>query len=92
MTAGKKAYMWFGPKPRVLIRDPELIKDILSRPNEFQRPQHEPLRDSIVSGLVVSEGEKWTKHRHIINPAFHLDSIKVGSFLFPNKKYLHVNC
>nr|ADO16184.1 cytochrome P450 mono-oxygenase [Artemisia annua] len=73
---GKKVYMWFGPKPRVLIRDPQLIKDILSRPNEFQRPQHEPLRDSIVGGLVVSEGEKWTKHRHIINPAFHLDSIK----------------
>ncbi|GJY68095.1 putative secologanin synthase [Tanacetum coccineum] len=73
---GKKVYIWFGPKPRVFIRDPELIKDILSRPGEFQRPQHEPLRDSIIGGLVVSEGEKWTKHRHIINPAFHLESIK----------------
>ncbi|GKD67342.1 cytochrome P450 CYP72A219 [Tanacetum coccineum] len=73
---GKKVYIWFGPKPRVLIRDPQLIKDILSRPDEFQRPQHEPLRDSIAGGLVVSEGEKWTKHRHIINPAFHLESIK----------------
>ncbi|PWA71553.1 disease resistance protein (TIR-NBS-LRR class) [Artemisia annua] len=72
---GKKVYIWFGPKPRVFVRDPELIKDILSRPGEFQRPQHEPLRDSIIGGLAASEGEKWTKHRHIINPAFHLENV-----------------
>nr|GEX94659.1 cytochrome P450 CYP72A219-like [Tanacetum cinerariifolium] len=66
----------FGPKPRVFIKDPELIKDISSRPGEFQRPQHEQLKDSIIGGLAASEGEKWTKHRHIINPAFHLESIK----------------
>ncbi|KAM0029172.1 putative secologanin synthase [Helianthus debilis subsp. tardiflorus] len=73
---GKKTYIWFGPTPRVYVADPELIKEILSRPNEFQRPQHEPLRDSVIGGLVVSEGHKWAKHRHIINPAFHLESIK----------------
>lgn len=72
------SYTWFGPKPRVYVLDPELIKEILLRPNEFQRPQHEPLRDSIIGGLVVSEGQKWAKHRQIINPAFHLESIKVG--------------
>ncbi|KAI3755711.1 hypothetical protein L1987_55517 [Smallanthus sonchifolius] len=69
---GKKSYVWFGPSPRVYVMDPELIKEILSRPNEFQRPHQEPLRDSITGGLLVSEGPKWTKHRHIINPAFHL--------------------
>ncbi|KAI3755712.1 hypothetical protein L1987_55518 [Smallanthus sonchifolius] len=73
---GKKFYTWFGPKPRVFVADPELIKEILSRPNEFQRPDREPLRDSIIGGLAVSEGEKWAKHRQIINPAFHLESIK----------------
>ncbi|XP_076960111.1 cytochrome P450 CYP72A219-like [Bidens hawaiensis] len=73
---GKKFYIWFGPKPRVYVNDPELIKEILTRPEEFQRPQHEALRDSIIGGLVVLEGEKWAKHRHIINPAFHLESIK----------------
>nr|XP_043628733.1 cytochrome P450 CYP72A219-like [Erigeron canadensis] len=73
---GKKSYVWFGPNPRIYVMDPELIKEILSRPDEFQRPKQEPLRDSIIGGLVVSEGQKWTKHRHIINPAFHLESIK----------------
>ncbi|KAK9077433.1 hypothetical protein SSX86_005770 [Deinandra increscens subsp. villosa] len=73
---GKKSYVWFGPNPRVYVMDPELIKEILSRPNDFQRPYKEPIRDSITGGLLVSEGPKWTKHRHIINPAFHLESIK----------------
>ncbi|KAJ0774111.1 putative 11-oxo-beta-amyrin 30-oxidase [Helianthus annuus] len=66
---GKKSYIWFGPTPRAYVADPELIKEILLRPNEFRRPQHEPLRDSIIGGLVVSEGHKWAKHRHIINPS-----------------------
>ncbi|KAF5814703.1 putative secologanin synthase [Helianthus annuus] len=73
---GKKSYIWFGPSPRVYVMDPELIKEILSRPNDFQRPQKEPVRDSITGGLLLSEGPKWTKHRRIINPAFHLESIK----------------
>ncbi|MFS7921659.1 putative 11-oxo-beta-amyrin 30-oxidase [Helianthus anomalus] len=61
--------------------DPELIKEILSRPKDFQRPQKDPVRDSITGGLLVSEGPKWTKNRRIISPAFHLESIKV-CFLF----------
>ena len=59
--------------------DAELIKDILSRPNEFQKPHPEPIRDSVVGGLLVSEGDKWTKHRQLINLAFHLENIKVSA-------------
>ncbi|KAK9077436.1 hypothetical protein SSX86_005773 [Deinandra increscens subsp. villosa] len=73
---GKKSYIWFGPNPRMYITDPELIKKILSRPNDFQKPHPEPIRDSITGGLLISEGHKWIKHRQIINPAFHLDNIK----------------
>ncbi|XP_024960755.1 cytochrome P450 CYP72A219-like [Cynara cardunculus var. scolymus] len=73
---GKRSFMWFGPTPRIYITDPELIKEILWRPNEFQKPHPEPIRDSIIAGLLASEGRKWTKHRQIINPAFHLQNIK----------------
>ena len=78
--AGEKSFIWLGPNPRMYIRDPELIKEILLRPDEFQKPHPEPFRDSIVGGLVVAEGHKWTKHRKIITPAFNLQNLKVGIF------------
>nr|XP_043613754.1 cytochrome P450 CYP72A219-like [Erigeron canadensis] len=73
---GEKSFVWFGPHPRVYVRDPELIKEVLSKPNEFQKPP-EPLRDSIFGGLLVAEGHKWTKHRRIIDPAFNLQNLKI---------------
>ncbi|XP_023762804.1 cytochrome P450 CYP72A219 [Lactuca sativa] len=75
-TYGEKSFLWLGPNPRVYIRDPELIKEILLRPNEFQKPHPEPFRDSIIGGLLITEGHKWSKHRKIINPAFNLQNLK----------------
>ncbi|XP_076941705.1 cytochrome P450 CYP72A219-like [Bidens hawaiensis] len=74
---GEKSFIWLGPTPRVYIRDPELIKEILLRSDEFQKPHPEPFRDSIVQGLLVTEGDKWIKHRKIINPAFNLQNLKI---------------
>ncbi|PWA98032.1 cytochrome P450 [Artemisia annua] len=74
---GEKSFIWLGPNPRMYIRDPELIKEILLRPDEFQKPHPEPFRDSIVGGLLVAEGHKWTKHRKIITPAFNLQNLKI---------------
>ncbi|KAJ0545453.1 putative secologanin synthase [Helianthus annuus] len=74
---GEKSFIWFGPTPRMYIRDPELIKEILLRPDEFQKPHPEPFRDSIVRGLLVTEGDKWIKHRKIINPAFNFQNLKI---------------
>lgn len=81
-VTGKKSYIWFGPNPRIFIMDPELIKEILSRPDEFQKPHPEAFRDSIVGGLVISEGHKWETHRQIISPAFNVESMKVSVDVF----------
>jgi len=35
----------------------------------------------IASGIVSHEGERWSKHRKIINPAFHLEKVKVSFLL-----------
>jgi cytochrome P450 len=70
--------MWFGPKPRVNISDPELIKDILNKNYDFPKPHTNPLVKLLAYGLVSLEGEQWSKHRKIINPAFHLEKLKAS--------------
>ncbi|KAK3011391.1 hypothetical protein RJ639_012461 [Escallonia herrerae] len=73
---GENSVMWFGPNPRLTIGDPELMKEILSKPDVFQKIHPEPLTDIIAGGLLTSEDEKWANHRKIINPAFHLGKLK----------------
>ncbi|XP_045801116.1 cytochrome P450 72A68-like isoform X3 [Trifolium pratense] len=74
---GKNSFMWFGPVPRVNISDPELIKDVLNKNYDFPKPQSNPLVKLLAYGLVSLEGEQWSKHRKIINPAFHLEKLKI---------------
>ena len=57
--------------------EPELIRDILLKSNVFQKPPPHPLGKLLVSGLVTLEGERWAKRRKNINPAFHLEKLKV---------------
>jgi cytochrome P450 len=70
--------MWFGPTPRVNIMNPEQLKDVLSKISNFQKIGGTPLTKLLVSGLAQYEAEKWAKHRKIINPAFHLEKLKVS--------------
>ncbi|KAH0660560.1 hypothetical protein KY289_029308 [Solanum tuberosum] len=73
---GKKCFTWMGPKPQVLIMDPELIKEVLSKIYLYQKPHGNPLGSLFVKGLVSYEKDKWAKNRKIINPAFHLEKLK----------------
>ncbi|XP_044472543.1 cytochrome P450 CYP72A219-like [Mangifera indica] len=74
---GKNSFIWVGPIPRVTIMNPEKIKDIFSRLDDFHKPQGNPLAKYLATGLAVYEGKKWAKHRRIIQPAFHLDKLKL---------------
>ncbi|XP_031287782.1 cytochrome P450 CYP72A219-like, partial [Pistacia vera] len=75
---GQNSFMWFGPVPRVTIMDPDQIKEIFTRINEFPKPKAiNPISKLLATGLANYGGEKWTKHRRIINPAFHLDKLKL---------------
>jgi cytochrome P450 len=34
------------------------------------------------NGLVMTEGDDWVRHRHVITPAFHPTNLKVSLSLF----------
>nr|XP_009411225.1 PREDICTED: cytochrome P450 72A15-like [Musa acuminata subsp. malaccensis] len=75
---GKICFTWFGPVPRVTIMDPELVREVLSNKfGHFGKPKGNLLGRFLVRGLVSYEGEKWVKHRRIMNPAFHVEKLKV---------------
>ncbi|CAH2053699.1 unnamed protein product [Thlaspi arvense] len=76
-TYGRTFFTWFGHIPTVTIMDPEQIKEVLNKVYDFQKSPAFPLGRLIAAGLVSDNGEKWAKHRRIINPAFHLEKIKI---------------
>ncbi|KAH8494205.1 hypothetical protein H0E87_020828 [Populus deltoides] len=73
---GKNSFMWMGTKPRVNIMNPDQIRDVFMKINEYQKPSY-PLLKPIACGLGSHQGEKWAKHRKIINPAFHQEKLKL---------------
>jgi len=62
----------------VNITDPEQIKDVFNKMYDFQKPNANPHVRLLANGLVNLEGEQWSKHRKIINPAFHLEKLKAS--------------
>ncbi|KAL5803227.1 hypothetical protein ACOSQ4_031532 [Xanthoceras sorbifolium] len=64
----KNCFTWAGPIPRVTIMKPDQIKDIFNKINDFQKVT---LAKILGCGLACYDGDKWAKHRKIINPAFH---------------------
>lgn len=82
--------MWFGAYPRVHVVDPEQLKAAVCLVYDIQKPGINPFLRFLLSGLVSLEGQKWAKHRKIINPAFHFQKLKVcfiSLYLFTNFVY-----
>ncbi|XP_028763685.1 11-oxo-beta-amyrin 30-oxidase-like [Neltuma alba] len=73
---GKNSFMWWGPTPRLVIMDPALIRDMFNRNYDFIKPPMIPITQYISSGLAFYDGDKWAKHRKIVNPAFNLEHLK----------------
>ncbi|XP_010465356.1 PREDICTED: cytochrome P450 72A13-like [Camelina sativa] len=74
---GKTTYMWMGPKARVIVTKPEHIKEVFNRVYDFPKPPIHPIVELFATGVAMCDGEKWAKHRKIINPPFHLEKLKV---------------
>ncbi|KAJ4842393.1 hypothetical protein Tsubulata_000940 [Turnera subulata] len=75
---GKNSFTWMAPKPRVNIQNPEHVKEVFTKINDFQRTANSnPYIKYLVTGLASYDGEKWANHRKIVNPAFHLEKLKL---------------
>ncbi|KAM7268717.1 hypothetical protein ACFE04_010883 [Oxalis oulophora] len=57
--------------------NPDHIKEILNKNYDFTKPNFHPLTKKLTGGLASHEGDKWAKHRRIINPAFHQEKLKL---------------
>ncbi|XP_027061111.1 cytochrome P450 CYP72A219-like [Coffea arabica] len=73
---GENTYIWHGPKPMVLILNPEHIREITTKLYIFQKAPANPLTKLLATGLVSYDGDKWAKHRKLITPAFHVEKLK----------------
>jgi len=68
-----------GRAPLVVLTNPDLVHDALSRPDTFCRvPAQESAALIAEHGLVQSEGPLWRQQRSIMNPAF--DSRQVRTY------------
>jgi len=75
---GKTCFTWFGPVPRVTVVDPDLARDVMANKfGHFEKPKFPALTKLFSDGVANHEGEKWVKHRRILNPAFHLEKLKL---------------
>ncbi|XP_076909358.1 cytochrome P450 CYP72A219-like [Bidens hawaiensis] len=73
---GKNYFTWLGPIPVVHITEPAMIKEVFANNYQFQKAKGNPFIKLLVAGLADVECDQWSKHRKIINPAFHVEKLK----------------
>ncbi|OAY74583.1 Cytochrome P450 72A15 [Ananas comosus] len=75
---GKTSIVWVGMTPRVIICEPEMIREVLTdKLGQIQKPPANPLVRLLAMGVVALEGEEWATRRRAIIPAFHLEKLKL---------------
>ena len=63
----------------MLITDPELIKEVLTKNYIYQKPPIDEIGKLISQGVAAYDTDKWAKHRRLVNPTLNLEKLKVIS-------------
>ncbi|KAJ1292212.1 hypothetical protein BS78_02G374400 [Paspalum vaginatum] len=76
---GPMHLIWFGRTPRLVVSEPELIREVLlSRAEHFDRYEAHPLICQFEGlGLTQLRGDEWARRRKILTPAFHTENLKL---------------
>jgi cytochrome P450 len=62
-----------------MVRDPNLVKEIFLKPFEYGKFDVKMDKSKELFGhfgLAAVNGDEWVSHRRILDPAFHMESIK----------------
>ncbi|KAL2318682.1 hypothetical protein Fmac_032558 [Flemingia macrophylla] len=75
---GNIVLYWHGSDPKLVLSDPDMIKEILLKTGEcFERPDPNPSSKQFFGeGILVSKGDQWAVHRSIANQAFKMERVK----------------
>ena len=76
---GKTFVCWHGTKPRLVLSDPDMIKEaLLKTGGGFERIEVNPsMKLFFGEGIIMSRGDKWALHRAIASQAFKMERVKV---------------
>uniref|UniRef100_A0ACD5YCL2 Uncharacterized protein n=1 Tax=Avena sativa TaxID=4498 RepID=A0ACD5YCL2_AVESA len=76
---GRTSISWIGPMPTVTIVDARLTREVMfGKSGHFEKlRKNRVLSTLLTAGLPTHEGEKWAKHRKILDRAFHLQKLKL---------------
>ncbi|KAL5975263.1 hypothetical protein ACLOJK_031942 [Asimina triloba] len=77
---GATFLVWFGPTARLMVADPDLIREIFVSKSEFYEKyeSHPLVRRLEGDGLLSLKGERWAHRRKIITPTFHMENLKTS--------------
>ncbi|XP_054638983.1 cytochrome P450 4B1 [Dunckerocampus dactyliophorus] len=69
--------IWFGPSVCYFnIHHPDYVKSVLRTTEPKDDFFYEFIKSWIGDGLLVSNGQKWFRHRRLLTPGFHYDVLK----------------
>ncbi|KAJ0038898.1 hypothetical protein Pint_23453 [Pistacia integerrima] len=86
---GKNFLFWYGPKPQLVVTEPDLIKQILNDKEDGiyrKRDLTYFAKKLLGDGLASARGEKWFRQRKIANHAFHAENLKVNACILVNDR------
>lgn len=73
---GDICFYWMFTTPRIIIREPELIREaLMNKSGHLERLPLPPYK-RLTTGLTALAGDKWAQHRSIVSPAFHQTKLK----------------
>ncbi|GMJ04596.1 cytochrome P450, family 72, subfamily A, polypeptide 14 [Hibiscus trionum] len=75
---GNNYLSWRGGQPQLAITEVELIKEVLNNRDKVYQKAPPPfyIKKVMGNGLATSVGERWVKHRRLVNHAFQGECLK----------------